>query len=159
MKKLRLLGAFCAFMFQGLSTVESATIMYTNETDFLSAAGTTILEDFESYSVAAQEGPISTTYFTVSTTPTLGGTSSFIRIDGGDSSGLDPVDGVKTLVAGSSTNAPFTLTFDLLSPTTVCATRDPGLFAAVPLWNENHSILNGSFRDAVPAHGAMLAQS
>jgi len=41
----------------------------------------------------------------------------------------------------------------------VCATRDPGLFAAVPLWNENHSILNGSFRDAVPAHGAMLAQS
>ncbi len=25
----------------------------------------------------------------------------------------------------------------------VCATRDPRLFAAVPLWNENHTILNG----------------
>jgi hypothetical protein len=105
-------------MIQGINTVESATITYTSETDFLSDAGTTILEDFESYSVAVQESPISTTYFTVSTTPILGGTSSFLRIDGGDSSGLDPVNGEKTLVAGSSTNAPFTLTFDLLSPTT-----------------------------------------
>jgi hypothetical protein len=42
---------------------------------------------------------------------------------------------------------------------TVCATRDPRLFAAVPLWNENHPILNASFRDAVPAHGAMPTQA
>jgi hypothetical protein len=43
--------------------------------------------------------------------------------------------------------------------THVCATRDPRLFAAVPLWNENHSILNDPFRTAAPAHGAMLAQA
>jgi hypothetical protein len=30
--------------------------------------------------------------------------------------------------------------------TRVCAVRNPRLFAAIPLQNENHSILNGSFR-------------
>ena len=41
----------------------------------------------------------------------------------------------------------------------VCATRDPGLFAAVPFQNEIHFILNGSFRTAAPAHGAMPTQA
>jgi hypothetical protein len=120
MKKSRLLGAVCGyvFIFQIISTAESATITYTSESAFLSAAGTTILEDFESYSVSAQESPISTTYFNVSTTPILGGTSSFLRIDGGDGSGIDPADGEKTLVAGSTTLDPFTLTFDLTIPVT-----------------------------------------
>ena len=35
----------------------------------------------------------------------------------------------------------------------VCATRDPRLFAAVPFQNENHFILNVSFRRTAPAHG------
>ena len=43
---------------------------------------------------------------------------------------------------------------------TVSATRDPRLFAAVPLQNENHSILNDSFfRTAAPAQGAMPTQA
>ncbi|MEA3244088.1 MAG: hypothetical protein U9Q19_11740, partial [Pseudomonadota bacterium] len=41
----------------------------------------------------------------------------------------------------------------------VCAARNPRLFAAVPLWNENDSILNGSFRTTAPAHGAMPTQA
>ena len=41
----------------------------------------------------------------------------------------------------------------------VCAARDPLLFAAVPLWNENHSTLNGSYRTTVLAHGAMQTQA
>ena len=41
----------------------------------------------------------------------------------------------------------------------VCATRDPRLFAAVPPWNENPTILNSSFRTAAPAHGAMPTQA
>ena len=41
----------------------------------------------------------------------------------------------------------------------VCATRYPRLFAAVPFQNENHSILNGSFRTTAPAHGAMPTQA
>jgi len=45
------------------------------------------------------------------------------------------------------------------APTNVCAARDTRLFAAVPLQNENHSTLNGSFRAAAPAHGAMPAQA
>ena len=43
-------------------------------------------------------------------------------------------------------------------PDAVCAVRDARLFAAVPLQNENHSPLNGSFRAAAPARGAMPAQ-
>jgi len=42
---------------------------------------------------------------------------------------------------------------------TVCATRYPRLFAAVPFWNENHSILNSSFRTTAPAHRAMQIQA
>ena len=47
----------------------------------------------------------------------------------------------------------------LLRRSGVCASRDARLFAAVPLQNENHSPLNGSFRTAAPAHGAMPAQA
>jgi hypothetical protein len=44
MKKSRLLGALCAcaFVCQGVSTAESASITYTNETAFLSAVEATI---------------------------------------------------------------------------------------------------------------------
>ena len=48
---------------------------------------------------------------------------------------------------------------DILQALDVSATQNPRLFAAVPLWNENHSTLNGSFRTAAPAHGSMLAQA
>jgi putative transposase len=41
----------------------------------------------------------------------------------------------------------------------VCAARNPRLFAAVALQTENHSILNGSFRTAAPAHGSMRTQA
>ena len=41
----------------------------------------------------------------------------------------------------------------------VCAARDRLLFAAVSLWNENPSILNGLFRTTAPAHGAMPTQA
>ena len=121
MRKTRLLGAVfaCAFVCQGLSTAESASITYTNETAFLSAVGTTILEDFESFGIVPlQETPISTTYFDVATTPILGGTSSFIRIDAGTAGDIHTIDGIRTLVAGSTSLAAFTLSFDLAAPTT-----------------------------------------
>ena len=35
----------------------------------------------------------------------------------------------------------------------VCAARNSRLFAAVPLRNENHIILNGSFRTTAPTDG------
>ena len=49
--------------------------------------------------------------------------------------------------------------FEVFQRLDVCAARDTRLFAAVPLQNENHSTLNGSFRAAAPAHGAMPAQA
>jgi len=121
MKKSRLFGVLCgcAFVCQGVNTAESATITYTNETDFLSAAGATILEDFESFGIIPlQETPISTTYFDVATTPILGGTSSFLRIDAGTVGEIHTIDGTRTLVAGSMSLDPFMLTFDLVAPTT-----------------------------------------
>ena len=38
--------------------------------------------------------------------------------------------------------------------TVVCATRNPRLFAAVPLWNDNHSILNDVFIVDVESYSA-----
>ena len=118
--KSRLFGVLCgcAFVCQGVNTAESATITYTNETAFLAAAGITILEDFESYTIPLQETPISTTYFDVSTTPILGGTSSFLRIDAGAVGEYHPIDGTRTLAAGSISLDPFMLSFDLATPTT-----------------------------------------
>jgi len=60
------------------------------------------------------------------------------------------IDEVKTLVSEAEEEGGIT---------PVCAARDTRLFAAVPLQNENHSTLNGSFRAAAPAHGAMPAQA
>lgn len=120
MKKSHLFGALCgcAFMFQGVNTAESVSVTYTNETDFLFAAGATVLEDFESFGIILlQETTISTTYFDVSTTPILGGTSSFLRIDAGTVGEIHTIDGTRTLVAGSTSLAAFTLSFDLAAPT------------------------------------------
>ena len=41
----------------------------------------------------------------------------------------------------------------------VSASRNPRLSAAVLPQNENHAILNDSFRTAAPAHGAMPAST
>jgi hypothetical protein len=49
--------------------------------------------------------------------------------------------------------------FAPLKSAIVSAARDPRLFAAVPFQIENHVILNGSFRTAAPAHGAMPTQA
>ena len=118
MKKSRLLGVVCAYALATIPCMAYATTaIYTNEANFLSAAGATIIESFEPDIVLYQTTPITTSNLVVSTTPILGGTSSFLRIDGGTIGEIYPIDGIRTLIAGSGTEDPFSLTFDLLSPT------------------------------------------
>jgi hypothetical protein len=64
-----------------------------------------------------------------------------------------------TLKCSSSKTGANGLIADFITRPLVSAARNPRLFAAVPLWNENPTILNSSFRTAASAHGVMQTQA
>jgi hypothetical protein len=97
-----------------------------NRSGFLAAAGasgmTITVEGFESFSTCpdcSSGGPspvtsLATSLFTVTTTPTSGGTSFFCI--GTAAGGPHPTAGNNALIAGSMTGDPWILTFQLAAP-------------------------------------------
>ncbi len=93
----------------GAQNVSATVTIFTSEAEFLAAAGTTTLENFETLDIyyPSPVTTISTDNFDVTTIPTSGGTS-WLETDC-----RTPTDGFYCLSAGSSTGDSFNLAFSL----------------------------------------------
>jgi len=100
----------------------ATTLLYTNEAAFLANTTPSRIESFESLphepdcsiGGASPSVSIATSGFSVSTTPTAGGTS-FLCI-GTAAGGPHATDGINALIAGSNSDDPWQLTFLLDTP-------------------------------------------
>jgi choice-of-anchor C domain-containing protein len=97
---------------------------FTTEQSFLAAAGTTAIEGFEAFQHescgtggAAQATSLVTAFFTVTTTPTSGGTS-FLCVGTVETGSDDPrpSEGINALIAGSNNGDSWQLDFRLSTP-------------------------------------------